>query len=177
MEDNVKTADASSSPFAPNNARARAITDLSQLGELNERQSQTLIRIEELMKQQLAQTIKLRRSDAVRTVVTIIVAIVLVAVSVMIYMMVKDVMRELPTILANTNTLLQNANSVVIKAAEDVTQILKQVDNLDFDGINSIIRGAAEVNFNALNDSIEGLADGVNTFRTFVDALKNPFGL
>lgn len=177
MEDNVKTADASSSPFSPVNARAQAVTDLSQLGELNERQSQTLIRIEELLKQQLAQTVKLRRSDAVRTVVTIIVAIVLVAVSIMIYSMVKDVMNELPSILANTNTLLQNANNLVLKAAQDITEILKQVDNLDFEGINSIIRGAAVVNFNALNDSIEGLADGVNTFRAFVDALKNPFGL
>lgn len=142
----------------------------SKLEELNEKQLKHLENIEELLQQQLKQNVKMRRAAAAQMIaVFILVAVVAVALF-FFYNTFKNVTAGLPELIAHADTLIGDAT----KNLEDV---ISKINEIDFKGINAVINGVAKIDFNALNSSIKGLAEGVENFRTFTEALSNPFKL
>jgi len=146
----------------------------------DDEQMACLRRIEELARLQLVQSVKIRRASTLRTGAIVVMAVLFAVTIGLFYTFIQQLTVGVPD-------LIEHANELVVKAGDDLDDALATLDatinNIDFKGINEVIGGASEVlagvggiNFKALNDSIEALAEGVENFRAFTDALSNPFG-
>lgn len=139
-----------------------------KLEEMSEKQLKHLENIEELLQQQLKQNVKIRRASVVRTIAMIVLVVVVAVALFFFYNMIKEAIAGLPDLVAHADTLVNDAS-------KDLQDVIAKLNAIDFDGINTVINGAAKINFDALNNSIQGLAQGVENFKTFTEALSNPF--
>lgn len=146
---------------------APAIT-MEKLESQNETQLKHLANIEELLQQQLKQSVKIRRASVARTIAVIVLVAVVAVALFFFYNTFKEVTAGLPD-------LITHADSLINDAAKDLEDVIAKVNEIDFEGINEVISGVAKIDFDALNDSIQGLAEGVENFRRFTEALSNPF--
>lgn len=113
-----------------------------------------LLRIEGLLEEQAKHNQKMLRANRIRTVALVVFVVLAILLAVMVY-----------TKIADLNTAIQKIEMI------DFEEINQMVSN-----ISGVAQGIEKINFTALNESIEALAEGVSNFRTFIETLSNPFG-
>lgn len=126
-----------------------------------------LSRIEALLIEQNKHTQKMLRSSRLRNILLIIIAAAFVITAVAFYGTLQTLTKDIPDLIAQARSLISNTN----RAVEDITG---KVDELNIDALNESIEGIASINYKGLNTSISGLASAVDSFETFVDNLSRP---
>lgn len=130
-------------------------------------QEDVLSRIETLLTEQTQQTKKLLRSSRLRNVLMIIIAVTFVVSAFAFYGALQTLTKDIPDLITQARSLIGNTN----RAVEDITG---KIDELDIDALNDSIEGIASINYRGLNTSIGGLASAVDSFEEFVDNLSRP---
>lgn len=128
----------------------------------------TILRhIEELLQTQTEQNKKILRSSRWRTVLMFIFVAAFVIVGIAFYGVLQNITRDIPQVISEVEDLISNADGAV-------KDIVGKVDELNIDALNESIEGIASINYKGLNTSIGGLAKSVESFQAFVDALSTP---
>ncbi len=129
-----------------------------------------LAHIEELLRQQLVQNTRQLRNTRARTIAVIAMAVFFVVAAVFITLSFRRVTEGVPR-------LIDDLDQTVTRAGDDMDEALATIERIDLVGINKVIGDVGKINFEALNTSIQGLAEAVENFRAFTELLRNPFGL
>ncbi|MBD5560281.1 MAG: hypothetical protein HDQ87_08010 [Clostridia bacterium] len=140
---------------------------MEEQNNLSTAPADTLARIEELLTAEKENSRKLLRSSRLRNVLMIIFVGVLIVTAIAFYDSLQTITKDIPDLVVSARSLIGNVNGAV-------DDVIDKVDELNIEALNDSIEGISEINYQGLNTSITGLANAVQGFEDFVDALQRP---